>query len=163
MCVSVNIETGWSKLNRGRSSRLFEKRQIAMTSIWDLVVSTGMHNVHPARIEKSSQLDCVYCLRWFNRMPACFRMESLVSSRAFFKNSFFDICTIYNYISGKQRFVTKYSFLNFDFEKIFFFGIYIENNKALKFININVLFKTFMYYLKHFFSFTKIIAKNILY
>lgn len=58
VCVSVNIETGWSKLNRGRSSRVFEKRQIAMTSIWDLVVSTGMHNVHPARIEKSSQLDC---------------------------------------------------------------------------------------------------------
>lgn len=97
VCICANIETGWSKLNRSKPSRVeFSKKEESQWRQSETVVSTGMHNVHPARIEKSSQLDCVYCLRWFNRIPACFRMESLVSSRAFFKSSFFDICTIYN-------------------------------------------------------------------
>lgn len=56
----------------------------------ETVVSTGMHNVHPARIEKSSQLDCVYCSMVQPYISACFIVESLVSSRVFFKSSFFD-------------------------------------------------------------------------
>lgn len=120
----------------------------------ETVVSTGMHNVHPARIEKSSQLDCVYCSMVQPYIPACFIVESLVSSRVFFKSSFFDICTIYNW--KFVQFMTKYLFLNF--QKISFFGIYIE--RTAKFWNSRILIIFFFSIIE---KYAKIIAKNILY
>lgn len=68
-----------------RPSRVeFSKKGESQWRQSETVVSTGMHNVHPARIEKSSQL----CLLSWMVQPytgMVFRMESLVSSRAFFK------------------------------------------------------------------------------
>lgn len=81
-----------------RPSRVeFSKKGESQWRQSETVVSTGMHNVHPARIEKSSQLDYVYCLGWFNRIPAWYLEWSRSCRHVLFSNSsFFDICIIYN-------------------------------------------------------------------